>query len=69
MEITFQDDSTLGEGSFIRVFRSGLRFGKIFHTADVFRFYEGEQEKLGGPDLQDREIERLKVAIVHRYRQ
>jgi hypothetical protein len=67
MAITFQDDSTLGEGSFIRVFRSGLRLGKIFHTAGAYRFYEGEQEKLGGPDLKDGDLERLKAAIVSRY--
>jgi hypothetical protein len=73
MEITFQTDSTLDEGPFIRVFRSGHRLGrlgKIFRTAGVYRFYEGgEGQKLGGADLQDENLERLKAAIVLKYRQ
>jgi hypothetical protein len=67
MSITFRDDSTLGHGSFIRVLRSGLRFGVIFHTADVYRFYVGDDEKLGGPDLQHENLDGLKTAIKSRY--
>ena len=67
MAITFQTGSLLGEGSFIQVLRSGLRFGKIFHTVGMYRFYEGDREKLGGPDLQDGDLEQLKTAIARRY--
>jgi hypothetical protein len=72
MEIAFDDDSRRGEGPFIRVFRSGLRLGrlgKIFHTAGVYRFSEGEEQKLGGPNLQNGNLEQLKSAVVLRYRQ
>lgn len=72
MEIAFDDDSRRGEGPFIRVFRSGLRLGrlgKIFHTAGVYRFSESEEQKLGGPNLQNGNLEQLKSAVVLRYRQ
>jgi len=67
MTIIFRDDSTLGRPSFTQVLRSGLRFGVIFHTAGVYRFYVGDDEKLGGPDLQDQDLDRLKTAIQSRY--
>jgi len=67
MTITFRDDSTLGQGSFIRVLRSGLCFGVIFHTAGAYRFYLGDDEKLGGPDLQGEDLDQLKAAIQSRY--
>jgi len=67
MTITFREDSTLGQGSFVRVLRGGRRLGKIFHAAGAYRFYRGEQEKLGGPDLQDRNLARLKDKIWSEY--
>lgn len=67
MGITFRQDSTLGEGSFIRVLRSGQQFGKIFNFADVHRFYKGDHQKLGGADLQDPDLEQLKAAIKSKY--
>ena len=72
MEIAFDDDSRRAEGPFIWVFRSGLRFGrleKIFRTAGVYRFSEGEEQQLGGPNLQNGNLEKLKSAVVLKYRQ
>lgn len=65
---TFQDDGTLGEGPFVRVLQSGLPFGKIFGSAGAYLFYEGESEKLGGPDVQNADLELLKALIVLTYR-
>lgn len=66
--ITFQDDSTLGRGSFTTVLRSGLSYGMIFfsYTAGVYRFYVGDDD-LGGHALQDEDLDRLKTAIQSRY--
>lgn len=69
MDITYRPDSTLGAGTFIRVLRGGHPFGRIYHTVGVYRFYSGEEEKLGGADLHDDDLDRLKAAIVGRYGQ
>jgi hypothetical protein len=68
MAITVRDDSALGLGSFVQVLRNGRRLGRIFHTDGVYRFYMGEESKLGGADLQDEGLERLKDKILTRYR-
>jgi hypothetical protein len=66
--ITFRVDSTTGEGTFIRVLRDGQPFGKILDAAGLYRFYEGDHEKLGGSaELLDADLERLKTAIQSRY--
>ncbi|HEV8581361.1 MAG TPA: hypothetical protein VGX68_20025 [Thermoanaerobaculia bacterium] len=67
MKITFQQDSTLGEGTFIRVLRGGRPFGKIYSSTGVHQFYEGDHAKLGGPDLRDPDLEQLKAKIESRY--
>ena len=69
MDFSYLPDSTLGAGSFIRVLRDGLPFGRIYHTVGDYRFYTGEEEKLGGADLHDDDLERLKAEIVSRYGQ
>jgi hypothetical protein len=69
MDITYRPDSTLGAGTFIRVLRGGHPFGRIYDTVGVYRFYSGEEEKLGGADLHDDDLDRLKAAIVGRYGQ
>jgi hypothetical protein len=69
MKIEFRNESTTGSGSFVRVLRGGRRFGRIFHTAGVHRFYTGEEPKLGGADLQDEDLERLKKKIRSKYGQ
>jgi hypothetical protein len=56
MAITFKVDSTTGEGTFIRVLRDGQPFGKILDATGLYRFYEGDHEKLGGAELQERGI-------------
>jgi hypothetical protein len=33
----------------------------------LYRFYEGDREKLGGATLQDADLARLKTAIQSRY--
>jgi hypothetical protein len=65
--ITFKLDSTTGEGTFIRVLRDGRPFGKILDAMGLYRFYEADHEKLGGAELQDADLERLKTAIQSRY--
>jgi hypothetical protein len=66
--ITFRVDSTTGEGTFIRVLRDGQPFGKILDAAGLYRFYEGDHEKLGGgAELLDANLERLKTTIQSRY--
>ena len=67
MAITFKVDSTTGEGTFIRVLRDGQPFGKILDAMGLYRFYEGDREKLGGPELKDADLARLKTAIQARY--
>ena len=67
MALTFKLDSTTGEGTFIRVLRDGQPFGKILDAMGSYRFYEGDREKLGGAQLQDADLERLKAAIQSRY--
>ena len=68
MALTFKVDSSTKEGTFIRVFRDGQPFGKIFDAVGLYRFYEGDREKLGGgAELQDADLERLKTAIQSRY--
>jgi len=67
MALTFKVDSTTGEGTFIRVLRDGQPFGKIFDALGLYRFYEGDRERLGGSALQDADLERLKTAIQSRY--
>jgi len=67
MALTFKVDSTTGEGTFIRVLRDGQPFGKIFDALGLYRFYEGDREKLGGAALQDADLEQLKMAIRSRY--
>jgi hypothetical protein len=69
MDFSYLPDSTLGAGSFIRVLRDGLPFGRIYHTVGDYRFYTGEEEKLGGADLHDDDLDRLKTEIVSRYGQ
>jgi hypothetical protein len=66
MDITYRLDSTPG-GTFIRVLRGGLPFGRIYDTVGVYRFYTGEEEKLGGADLHDDDLDRLKAALESRY--
>jgi len=67
MAITFQVDSTTGEGTFIRVLRDGQPFGKIFDALGLYRFYEGDREKRGAVELRDADLERLKTAIQSKY--
>lgn len=68
MGITFKVDSTTREGTFVRVLRDGLPFGKILDAVGLYRFYEGDRERLGGTaELQDADLERLKTAIQSRY--
>ena len=67
MALTFKVDSTTGEGTFIRVLRDGQPFGKIFDAVGLYRFYEGDREKLGVAALQDADLERLKTAIQSKY--
>ena len=67
MTITFRVDSTTSEGTFIRVLRDGQPFGKIFDAMGLYRFYEGDREKLGGAELKDADLERLKTTIQARY--
>jgi hypothetical protein len=68
MALTFKIDSTTSEGTFIRVLRDGRPFGKILDAVGLYRFYEGDHEKLGGgAELQDADLERLKSAIQTRY--
>ena len=67
MALTFKVDSTTGEGTFIRVLRDGQPFGKIFDALGLYRFYEGDREKLGGAALQDADLDQLKTAIRSRY--
>ena len=68
MAITFRVDSTTGEGTFIRVLRDGRPFGKILDAVGLYRFYEGDHERLGGSaELQDADLARLKTAIQSRY--
>ena len=67
MAITFMVDSTTSEGTFIRVLRDGRPFGKILDAMGLDRFYEGDNEKLGGAQLRDADLERLKTAIRSRY--
>ena len=63
MELTFRIDSSTREGTFIRVLRDGAPLGKILDAAGLYRFYEGDHEKLGGAELQDADLERLKTKI------
>ena len=67
MAIMFKVDSTTGEGTFIRVLRDGQPFGKILDAMGLYRFYRGDREKLGGAELQDADLARLKTAIRSRY--
>ena len=67
MTITFKVDSTTAEGTFIRVLRDGQPFGKILDAMGLYRFYEGDREKLGGAELKDADLARLKTAIQARY--
>lgn len=67
MPITFKVDSTTSEGTFIRVLRDGRPVGKILDAMGLYRFYEGDREKLGGAELKDADLERLKIAIQARY--
>jgi hypothetical protein len=67
MEIIFQPDRTLGGGAFIRVLRGGQQFGRIYYSAEVYRFYVGEEEKLGDADLHNADLGRLKAAIATTY--
>ena len=65
MTITFRDDSNLG--SLVQVLRNGRRLGRIVHADGMYRFYVGEEPKLGGADLQDEVLERLKDKIRDTY--
>jgi len=68
MAITFTVDSTTGEGTFIRVLRDGRPLGKIFDAVGLYRFYEGDRERLGvSAELQDADLGRLKTSIQSRY--
>ena len=67
MAITFKADSTTAEGTFIRVLRDGLPFGKILDAVGFCRFYEADREKLGSADLKDLNLDRFKTAIQSRY--
>ena len=67
MAIAFMLDSTTAEGTFIRVLRDGQPFGKILDAMGLYRFYEGDREKLGSAALQDADLGRLKAAIQSRY--
>ena len=67
MAITFKVDSTTAEGTFIRVLRDGRPFGKITDVNGLYRFYEGDHEKLGSAELQEVELDRLKMKIQSRY--
>ena len=68
MAIEFRQDSTLGEGAFTRVLKNRRPFGKIYRPPDgVYRFYVGDQEKLGAADLWDPNLELLKAKIQSKY--
>jgi hypothetical protein len=67
MAITFKVDSTTAEGTFIRVLRDGRPFGKITDVNGLYRFYEGDHENLASAELQEVELERLKMKIQSRY--
>ena len=67
MAITFMLDSTTAEGTFIRVLRDGQPFGKILDAMGLYRFYEGDLEKLGAAALHDADLAQLKAAIQSRY--
>ena len=54
MAIAFKLDSTTSEGTFIRVLRDGQPFGKILDAMGLYRFYEGDREKLGGARFKTR---------------
>ena len=58
MAIVFKLDSTTGEGTFIRVLRDGHPFGKILDAMGLYRFYEGDREKLGEGSRAERHTDR-----------
>ena len=67
MPMACREDHTLGEGPFILVTRDGRALGRIFYTAGMYRFFLGDHETLGDPDLVDANLERLEAAIRTRY--
>jgi hypothetical protein len=67
MEITFREDWSSGRGDFLRVLRDGRDFGFILQTAGSFRFFTGDQVKLGGADLQSLDLGHLKARIQEKY--
>ena len=66
-EVTFHDDSAPDEGDFIRVRRGGIPFGKIYHAAGFYRFYDSEPATRRGLRLEARDLEALKAVIRSRY--
>ena len=58
-EITFREDSALGEGDFIQVSRAGLPFGKIYHADGFYRFYDSDHATRRGLRLEARNLEAL----------
>jgi hypothetical protein len=67
MAITFRDGSSLGLSFFIQVLQDGRPLGRIFHSADAYRFYPGDEPTLGAVALQSQDLERLKDTIRERY--
>jgi hypothetical protein len=67
MAITYRVDSTTAEGTFIRVLRDGLPFGKIIDATGLYRFYESDHEKTGAAELQEANLDQLKTKIQSRY--
>ena len=69
MAIAFRDDSTRIEWPFILVSRDGRGLGRIVHTAGMYRFFLGDYEMVGNPELVDADLGRLKAVIRYRYDQ
>ena len=68
MAITFRDGSSLGLGFFIQMLQDGRPIGRMFHTADVYGFYPGDEATLGAATLQSEDLDQLKDTIRGRYR-
>jgi hypothetical protein len=66
-KITFHESASLGEGNIIRVRRGGLPFGKIYHSGGMYSYYKAGRQTLSGPDLENADLEELKVAMKARY--
>ena len=68
MALEFRQHSTLGEGTYTIVMKSGRRLGGIHHPPDgIYRFHLGEQENTGPAELSDADLEELKSKIRQRF--